>query len=141
MCNKTFRDHTEMLYKETKILNVSQLYIYHVCLFMYRYTQRLLPTVFDSMYHIISSVHDYHTRNNLLFVLPYCRTEIRKKSIVYNGAYYCNLISKHIKLHEIHSISCFKRKIKNVVYESFQCVMEYFAQCLLFALTHFLLYT
>ena len=117
MFNVNFRDHTERLYKEANILDVYQLYVYNVCLFMYKHSHKLLPRLFDNMFEIVHNVHPYPTRSNSLYVLPYCRTELRKKSIVYNGAYYFNKISNasFMKLYEIHSISCFKQNIKNAL--------------------------
>ena len=120
MCNAKFRDHTAVLYKNTSILEVSQLYIFNVCLFMYKYSHNLLPKIFDTMFQITHDLHEYSTRNSCLLVLPLCRTEMRKQFVVYNGAYYYNkLINLScINLYAIHSLSMFKRNVKKVIFEN-----------------------
>ena len=77
---------------------------------MYKYCARQFPKLFDSMFNVTSSVHNYSTRNNVMFALPHCRTELRKKTIVYNGAHYYNHIVKNVS--DIKTISSFKRFVK-----------------------------
>ena len=93
MFNAKYHESTERLYNETSILNINQLYIFNICVFMYQLCHKLFPPVFENMFRNNFNVHDYNTRNQSLYALPYCRTEMRKRTIIYNGPYY-NEITK-----------------------------------------------
>ena len=117
MFNRKYRDHTEMLFRESRILNINQLYIYEVCCFMYRYCNNKLPSVFDSMFSRIYNVHSYQTRNNVNFVIPYCRTDLRKRSVLYNGPYYYNNLITYTC--GSYSIGSFKKILRSTIIEKY----------------------
>ena len=44
-------------------LSVKRLYSYNVGVFMYKYSNQLLPVVFDNRFSKLTDVHEYNTRN------------------------------------------------------------------------------
>ena len=85
-----FLAHSEPLFKECKVLNIYQINKYITGIFMFKYNRGLLPNIFDTMFSKQTDVHKYCTRQNDLFTLPLCRTQSRKNSLSYYGAYLWN---------------------------------------------------
>ena len=90
-----YRAHTEKLFKENKVLTVSQIYVYAVGLFMYRYYKTELPCVFKNMFRLNRTVHNYGTRQKDLYNIPSFRLDIVKNSIRYRGVIVWNQIMSH----------------------------------------------
>ena len=57
------RTNVDNLYIKHNILSVKRLYSYNVGLFMYKYSNSLLPDVFDTLFCKLADVHEYNTRN------------------------------------------------------------------------------
>ena len=62
IANAEFRAHTDPLFKNLKILNVTRLHTYFVQLFVYNYNHNLLPDMFRDFFIQNSSIHNYPTR-------------------------------------------------------------------------------
>ena len=76
------RTNTDFLFKKSHIFKLSEVYYYHVALFMYKYINGSLPSVFDNMFTINNQYHNYFTRQCGLFHIPYVRTQsIRFKGV------------------------------------------------------------
>ena len=90
ICKTHFLAHTEPLFKDCNVLNVYQINQYVTGIFMYKYNKCLLPNIFENMYERQSDKHNYCTRQNQYYSLPICRTQRRKNSLCYVGAYFWN---------------------------------------------------
>ena len=71
----------------------------------------LLPNYFRDISTLASQIHSNNTRNSNLFYIPYCRTNLRKFSIRFQGPTFFNSLSREIQNSE--SISLFGRRLKN----------------------------
>ena len=56
--------HTTPLFKEFKIMNVRNIYIYNSLLIMYKYHQSTLPSIFSSFFTRNNQIHSYNTRQH-----------------------------------------------------------------------------
>ena len=54
--------HTELLFKSTKILTISKIYVYCAQLFMFQYRHGTTPSIFDSFYKLNNEIHEHNTR-------------------------------------------------------------------------------
>ena len=106
----SFDAHTGVLFKEQVILKFSDIYLYQIGKFMYLFKRSLLPNYFRDMFTLASQIHSYKTRNSNLFYIPYCRTNLRKFSIRFQGPTFFNLLSREIQNSE--SISLFGKRLK-----------------------------
>ena len=52
---------------------------------MFRYENKLLPNAFESYFTLSNTIHDYNTRQQASFRLPYYRTNLGKRSVRYTG--------------------------------------------------------
>ena len=77
---------------------------------MYLFKKSLLPNYFRDMFTLASQIHSYKTRNSNLFYIPYCRTNLRKFSIRFQGPTFFNSLSREIQSSE--SISLFGKRLK-----------------------------
>ena len=64
---------------------------------MYLYKAGLLPDSFNNMFSLTNHVHSYETTSSGLFYLTYCRTNIRKFSICFQGPNFFNSLSPEIQ--------------------------------------------
>ena len=62
--------HTAPLFRELKLLNSKEIYIYCVQLFMYKYHHSILPSIFPDFYVRNNSIHKLHTRQQNLLHVP-----------------------------------------------------------------------
>ena len=70
----------------------------------------LLPSKFNNYFSLNKQVHSYATRYANDFHLPFCRTNLRKFSVSFQGPTYYNSIENDIK--ESNSLHVFKTKLK-----------------------------
>ena len=54
--------HTYGIFKSLKLLNLDNIYLYKVLIFMYKYNQHLLPGIFLNMLNRNDDFHQYNTR-------------------------------------------------------------------------------
>ena len=64
------RTSTDYLYSQQSILSVNRLYYYNVGIFMYKYSNSMLPGIFNNFYHKIEDSHSYCTRQPTAKHLP-----------------------------------------------------------------------
>ena len=57
-----YYEHTSMLFKSLNIMKLIDLVTFHVAVFMKKFYNKLLPSVFDDFFRSASDVHDYNTR-------------------------------------------------------------------------------
>ena len=107
---EAFDAHTDPLFEESKLLKLRQIYLFHLGKFMYLYQNHLLPKSFTNRFIRTNQVHYHDTRNSSLFYLPFCRTNIRKCSVVYQAPQFFNTLSDDIR--DASTVSLFQSKLK-----------------------------
>jgi len=58
-----FDEHTSPLFKKLNIIKLHDLVSYHIAVFVYRFKNRLLPSVFDTFFSKVSDIHLHNTRS------------------------------------------------------------------------------
>ena len=80
-----YRAHTEPPFTKLEVLSLLKLYHLHIVLFMFKFSDCLLPEIYKDMFVINRNIHQHSTRlQNKLHVLK-CRTNMLKKSLFYKG--------------------------------------------------------
>ena len=55
--------HSAPLFSRLNVLNIYQVNSFHVGKFMYKYQNRLLPSIFLDLFQTSSQIHNYNTRS------------------------------------------------------------------------------
>ena len=101
IANADFCAHTLPLFKRFSLLKIVQIYRYTVCLHTHSviHNLRVHPTPYQNIIRIRAFIdnHDHNTRNHDLFVLPKCRTNFTKLSLLYNSVSIWNSLPIVIK--------------------------------------------
>ena len=86
--------------------------------FMYSYKSSSLPLKFSNESLQNSQFHNYNTRNSHALHLPYCRTNVKKFSVFFQGPkFYNSLDSEIINTNSIYS---FKKTFKNKIINNYE---------------------
>ena len=109
---KPFDAHTDPLFRDSKFLKFIDIYSLHLGKCMYSYNNNLLPPSFSNILLRTNQVHSYNTRGSNQYYIPFCRTNIRKFSIIYQGPVFFNKLCSDI-LNNYLSLYSFQSKIKN----------------------------
>ena len=82
-----------------------------IAIFMYKFNNNLLPSVFYSFFRSVNKIHNYNTRlaARQTYYLPRSRTNYAIFNIRFQGPTVWNTVDENIKS---CSISLFKKKIK-----------------------------
>ena len=107
---KPFDAHTDPLFRDSKIPEVD-IYSLHLGKFMYSYNNNLLPPSFRNFLLRTNQVHSYNSRASNQFYIPFCRTNTRKFSIIYQGPVLFNKLCSDSQ--NSLSLYSFQSKIKN----------------------------
>ena len=107
------RTNVDNLYVIHNILSVKRLYSYNVGLFMYKYSNQLLPDVFNDLFSKLADVHEYNTRNASTQHVYVCfqGTTRGQKTLSYCGARIWNYIL--VNVDSKCAIGSFKKRIQN----------------------------
>ena len=90
-------ENTDPIFKRLKLLNVNEVYIYCVQLFMYRYHHDILPSAFDNMFVSNMLIHSHFTRIQHLLHVPIIRTNVAK-TIRVTGVTLYNYFHNHVSM-------------------------------------------
>ena len=92
-------------------LPLKSLYMYAIGLFMYKFSNEMLPELFANMFIHVDEVHSYNTRNsaNSYLYTSFHRTRRGQKCVKYTGPQVWNLVISKINPH--YSIGCFKKSL------------------------------
>ena len=63
-------DHTFPIFKRLNLLNLREIYVYFVQLFMFKYHRRILPDVFHDFFVSNTSIHSHFTRQQFHLHVP-----------------------------------------------------------------------
>ena len=101
IANAAFCSHSLPLFKKYNLLKIRQIYNYTVCMHMHSVIHNLgvKPTPYESIikFRTFLDNHDHNTRNNEMFVLPKCRTNVGKLSLSYNSVKNWNALPLVVK--------------------------------------------
>lgn len=108
-----YNDHTDPLFKTTKILKLSDLYKQQIALFMYDSYCNRLPKSFQDTYPLHCNInrHSYSTRHTNLFATPTPRSDFAAKLPYYSFPKTANSYSEYIT--KALSRNHMKTKIRN----------------------------
>ena len=103
--------HAKPLMQKVKALNIYQLNIYQILLFMHKVKNKNIHNVFKKSFNLTNN--KYETKSsNLLFYKPFCRTKYTQFSISYRGPHIWNSLVPN-KLQEV-SYENYKQKTKQM---------------------------
>ena len=107
ICGETKYAHTAPLRKAMGLLTISEIYIYAVHLFMFKYNHFSLPDMFSIFFTLNSDVHNYFTRQHDMLHTPFkCSLQlIRVKGVIINN-YFSIYIDKNC------TFTTYKKRLK-----------------------------
>ena len=106
------RDSTVGIFKELRILNLSNMYNFSIAIFMFKYCKGDLPLIFSEMFKYCADVHSYETRRTHHFSMPYCRLDICIRHVRFSGVTIWNKITSELDVY--CSIHTFKKRVKHL---------------------------
>ena len=77
--------HANLIFESFRILKFEDIIKLQIGKVMYLYKNGLLPNGFNDVFLLKCDVHSYNTRSKNSFRLPYCRTNVRKFSLPFQG--------------------------------------------------------
>ena len=112
MFSLNWMDDTDPTFKELKILKLDDIDLFHLGKFMYLFQNNLLPRPFGNLILQTNQVHNYNTRSSKqnLFYVPFCRTNLRRFCVHYQGPSFFNMLNSDIR--NASSVSQFKTVLK-----------------------------
>lgn len=102
---------TKKIYTETKLMNIKQLYIYNICIFIRKTINKSIHT--NVTFTKIKQVSKRSTRRASFIVLPKVRTNYGKKMVTFGGAQLYNKIPSNIK--NVNSLNTFKSRLAQYI--------------------------
>ena len=105
LCGAQKYARTEPLFSKLKLLTLSELYIYSVEKFMYKYHQSKLPNIFTNFFTYNRDIHTYHTRQHDLLHVPSSFSKIRDIAVSVS-----NYFASHIERN--CSLNTYKDRVK-----------------------------
>ena len=109
ICKADFFDHTDPLFKETKLLKIEQIFKLNCAQFIYKCYNTNLFNDFKSELKTHKDIHNYNTRGNSQLRLPFTGLKKCQQSFFHVGINLWNEIPTSIK--HANSIVFFKRKL------------------------------
>ena len=108
-----YNDHTDPLFRSTKILKIKDIYEYKMAKFMYLFNANILPNPISEMLTMNTEIHDHFTRNRKNPHIQYRRTQIASKTLRHQGPIFWYKIPSEIKAKQtVKSFGyCLKRNI------------------------------
>ena len=115
MTSSGYREHTADLFIQLELLNVNQLYIYHVLFFMYKFIRNSLPPVFNNFFLFTPTPH-YALRQSPPLVVPFFRLTVSRRSVSYSGP---SLLNKYYeRLDFLSGPKMFKSNLKTLALQN-----------------------
>ena len=114
----SYNEHSSPLFKDLNVVKLSDIITLQLAVFMYKFHNNLLPSVFDSYFNSVRMLHNYNTRlsSKMTYVIPKVRTNYGTFNIRFQGAKVWNDISDDIKL---LPLKIFKKNLKLILLEKY----------------------
>ena len=102
-----FHEHFSQIFKHLKIVKLPDLVFLNIAVFMYKFHNRCLPSVFDTFFTQVNKRHNYNTRSasNMFYTLPKVRTNYGIFNIRFKGPKVWNSISENLLYFKLQGIS------------------------------------
>ena len=97
MANSHYRSHTQPLFQKHNILKFSDMYSLELGVFMYKYSAKLLPNVYNNYFTKRSDIHDYQTRHTDSYNLTRNKKAFSDNSTRTHGPILWNSLDDKIK--------------------------------------------
>ena len=94
--NLPYSGHTAELFKEYNILTISQIYMFKIALFAYKFLNNILPTNFNDFFHPVTST--YSQRHAYSFKIQPARINLKRYSLRCLGPHVWNVLPTDLKL-------------------------------------------
>ena len=117
ICNASYRSHTDAMFRENRILKITDLYKLQLGCFMYNIDINDTPAVFKEMFQKNNVIHDYSTRQANDFHLPKNRTHFGNKTFMFTGPKMWNSLDCSLK--QARNLDSFKYKLKKLFLERY----------------------
>lgn len=105
------RTPTDCLFNTARVLTLAGINRVQTAIFMYKYSNNLLPTSFSNKFVVVSSLHNYSTRSSSHLDINMAHFQIYKLSMQYKGPKLWNNLPTTLK--ECQSLNSFKTAVKN----------------------------
>ena len=105
-----FDAHTLPLFSQHNLLRLEDIHSLQLGLFMYSIENKIYPNTFLAMLQKNCQFHSYQTRHSNNFRSDFCRTNIKKFTVISQGPTLWNSLPQHVN--SAHSLSCFKARLK-----------------------------
>ena len=114
----SFTEHSSPLFKDLNIAKLSDIITLQLAVFMYKFHNQLLPSVFDAFFNPARNIHSHNTRLScrMTYAIPKARTNYGILNIRFQGVKVWNDISDDIKL---LPLKCFKNKLKSLLIDKY----------------------
>ena len=112
-----YNEHTHPLFKDLKILKLSDLYSWQVSIFMHKFAHNMLPSSLSPIFTLLGNIHTYQTRNTRNACIPLHRSAVVQKSLLHLGPIIWNKIDNVLK--ESNSLSKFKSTLKSSMLKAY----------------------
>ena len=109
--------HSAPLFKLCNVLVIADIYKLQVAQFMYKFSNNLLPSVFDQYFVTNASVHGYNTRQSSRLHIYRVATKIRQNSIKFAGPKIWNTLPEDMI--SVPSLSVFTSHYKNSLLDKY----------------------
>ena len=131
---KTYRYHTEPLFKQKKILMVNDLYQQQIWLFMHNFKYAKLPRSFDNYFKLTRSVTNRETRQSNLVYTDRPRTELSARLPNHSFPHiWNNLNIMNTEISNTINRNSFKNQCKSHLFRNYSermiCNNEFCRQC------------
>ena len=107
----SFDAHANSIFVSLRILKFEDIIKLQIGKVMFLYKNGLLPDSFNDMFLLNCDIHSYNTRNKNSFLLPCCRTNVRKFSLPFQGPKIFHSLSSEIL--NASSTALFTSKLKS----------------------------
>lgn len=114
IANIGYREHTNLLFREYKIMTLNQLYNFKISTIMYKYYNNQLPEAFENYLQPAEAIHRYPTRKKDTLRILQHSTAICESSLKISGPKIWNTLSESIKTRP--SLKAFKKQLKKTYF-------------------------
>jgi hypothetical protein len=108
--NSNHRTSTLPYCKKNNILRLPDIYTLNVGIFMFKFTNSLLPSIFDNLFTTNSSIHRYPTRTAANLRIPRVKTRLADSFITKTGVLIWNDLKSSLNVNT--KLGTFKRALK-----------------------------
>ncbi len=116
LTGSSFNSHSKVLFNRCNILQIQKIYINYVMIFMFKYIQHKLPSMFNEMFQLNQNIHEHYTRQQNKLHVPRPNTTAVSKSIRYRGVFLWNTLSTNFKTNV--TLFTFKKELKRYLLDN-----------------------